>query len=221
MDLIDVPNVVPELREIVEAFMEITQNTHMLNLGSGEFKKEGYINVDNDSISEPEVRHNLDVFPYPFPDNYFSVIEADHVLEHLNHPFEVMKELYRISADGGTIRLRVPHFSRGFTHCDHKRGFDITFPYYFNPEFRPGYQKVPLTLVRMRLKWFAQPYLKKDFLPTPVYFFGLLIGKIFDFFANLSPWICSRLWCYWVGGFEEIEFVFKVKKILPIMDGRN
>ncbi len=183
-----------------------------LNLGSGEFLKDGFVNVDYYSISRPDVVHNLDQFPYPFHDNYFELVEADHVLEHLTEPFAVMRELHRICAPGATIHIRVPHFSRGFTHAEHKHGFDVTFPYYFNPAFGLGYQRAPLELIKMRLRWFAQPYLKKSVLPAMLFFAAQTVGSMIDFFANLSPWFCSRLWGYWVGGFEEIEFVFRVSK---------
>lgn len=186
--------------------------SHKLNLGSGEFPKDGFVNVDFYSVSNPDVFHDLNQFPYPFDDNYFELVEADHVLEHLLDPFTVMGELRRICMPGATIHIRVPHFSRGFTHADHKRGFDVTFPYYFNPSFRGGFQRIPLELVKMRLRWFAQPDLKKSLLPGPLFTLGKGIGAIIDLFANLSPWLCSRLWCYWVGGFEEIEFVFRVDK---------
>lgn len=192
--------------------MNIALQSRKLNLGSGEFQKEGFINVDYYSISNPDVSHDLNQFPYPFEDNCFDLVEADHVLEHLMDPFKVMGELRRICAPGAIIHVRVPHFSRGFTHADHKHGFDITFPYYFNPTFRPGYQGIPLELVRMRFRWFAQPYLKKMMLSKPLFILGHGIGTIIDFFANLSPWLCSHLWCYWVGGFEEVEFVFRVNK---------
>lgn len=183
-----------------------------LNLGCGEFKKEGYVNVDFFSMSEPDVSHNLNEFPYPFSRDQFSLIEADHLIEHLEDPFLVMKELFRIAKDGALIKVKVPHFSRGFTHAQHNRGFDVTFPYYFNPSFGPGYQGTPLELDMMRLRWFSQPYLKKFVLPKTQYHVANLLGKVIDLFANLSPNICSRIWCFWVGGFEEIEFRFKVNK---------
>jgi len=183
-----------------------------LNLGSGEFRKEGFINVDYYSISTPDISHDLNQFPYPFEDDYFELIEADHVLEHLTDPFKTMRELRRICTSGAIIHLRVPHFSRGFTHGDHKRGFDVTFPYYFNPKFIPGYQNITLELISMRFRWFAQPYVKKDLFPAAIIFLAQSAGIVIDFFANLSPLLCSRLWCYWVGGFEEIEFVFRVVK---------
>lgn len=192
--------------------MSTLSQSRKLNLGSGEFLKDGFVNVDYYSISSPDIVHDLSEFPYPFDDNYFELVEADHVLEHLAEPFEVMRELYRICVSGAIIHIRVPHFSRGFTHAEHKRGFDVTFPYYFNPALHLGYQRVPLELVKMRLRWSAQPYLKKSILPAILFYLVQIVGSIIDFFANLSPWLCSRLWCYWVGGFEEIEFVFQVKK---------
>ena len=192
--------------------MENVRSSHKLNLGCGEFPKTGFVNVDFFSNSKPDVSHDLNQIPYPFEDDYFELIEADHLLEHLTDPFGVMGELRRICAPQGLIHIRVPHFSRGFTHADHKRGFDVTFPYYFNPKFLPGYQRIPLELVKMRLTWFAQPYMKKSVLPAPLVLLGQIAGMVIDFFANLSPWLCSRLWCYWVGGFEEIEFIFRVKK---------
>ena len=35
-----------------------------------------------------------------------------------------------------------------------------------------------------------------------------VVGGVMNFLANLSPLACSRLWCFWVGGFEEIEYHF-------------
>jgi predicted SAM-dependent methyltransferase len=192
--------------------MSILPSSRKLNLGSGEFSKDGFVNVDYYSISNPDISHDLNKFPYPFDDNYFELVEADHILEHLDEPFAVMRELHRICAPGATIHIRVPHFSRGFTHAEHKRGFDVTFPYYFDPTLRLGYQRVSLKLIKMRLRWFAQPYLKKTLLSTPLFILGQTGGAFLDFFANLSPWLCSRLWCFWVGGFEEIEFIFQVDK---------
>lgn len=183
-----------------------------LNLGSGEFPKEGFVNVDYYSRHSPDVIHDLDSFPYPFCDNEFDLVEMDHCLEHLRDPFRVMKEVHRITRPGGIVRIRVPHFSRGFTHADHKRGFDVTFPYYFNPAFSGGYVGPPYKLRKLRLHWFAQPYLKKRVMPRLLYYAGRILGAFIDFWANLSPMIASRIWCFWVGGFEEIFFELEVVK---------
>ena len=183
-----------------------------LNVGSGEFPKEGFVNVDYYSVSKPDVEHDLSKFPYPFADNYFDWVESDHCFEHLPNPFAVMKEIHRIAKNGATLIVRVPHFSRGFTHAEHKAGFDVTFPYYFRKEFIGGYQGIEFLCSSVKLTWFAQPYLKKTVLSKPVFYVALAAGTVIDFFANLSPFMCSRIWCFWVGGFEQIEFKFTVKK---------
>ena len=180
-----------------------------LNVGCGQFKKEGFVNIDGDARVAPDVLVDLEVFPYPFADGQFEWIEADHVLEHLSDPFTVMRELHRILASGGTLVIRVPHFSRALTHADHKRGFDVTFPYYFDPTFKGGFAGVAFALESMRLTWFAQPYLKRTVLSRTSFYVAASAGRVFDLAARLSPFLCSRLWCYWVGGFEQIEFVLR------------
>lgn len=184
-----------------------------LNLGCAGYKKEGYINVDWDSAVHPDIIHDFNKLPYPFTDNYFDVVEADHVLEHLEKVFPTMVEIYRILKPGGRLIVKVPHFSRGFTHAEHAHGFDVTFPLYFNKEFnKSGFCGVEFRLIKIRLKWAA--FLK--LLPHLGYgkatsvILGLM-SDLFSFLANLSPNFCSRIWCFWVGGFEEIEFEF-IKK---------
>lgn len=183
-----------------------------LNLGCGSFYKEGYVNVDFYNTAKTDVIHDLNKFPYPFAENEFEFVEANHVLEHLENPFAVVKEIYRITKAGSNIIIRVPHFSRGFTHADHKRSFDVTFPYYFNPAFIGGYQGIWLKKKSMKMTWFAQPYLKKTVLSPPIYYLAKLMGFFIDSLANISPFLCSRIWCFWVGGFEEIEYHFEVVK---------
>src|SRR5579862_4367521 len=104
-----------------------------LNLGSGMFPKAGFINLDYRSDCGADVVHNLNVFPYPFAENSLTHIEADHLLEHLQQPFAVMREIHRMLEPGGTVTIRVPHFSRGFAHPKHEHGFDVSFPLYFTP----------------------------------------------------------------------------------------
>lgn len=179
-----------------------------LNLGCGHFKKKGYINVDYVKEIKPDILHNLNRLPYPFKKNEFNLIEADHLLEHLNKPFEVMKELHRILKDKGILKIRIPHFSRGFAHPEHRAGFGVNFWNYFNPKFLGGYMGVEFKLKKLRLNWSSQPYLKKKMLPLPIYWILAFLNGIINFFANLSPFFCSRIWCFFVGGFEEIYYEF-------------
>jgi SAM-dependent methyltransferase len=189
----------------------IVTSMRKLNLGCGEDKKEGYVNVDIHDHVKPDVVHDLNIFPYPFQENEFDVIEAFHVLEHLDKPFPVMKELQRILKPSGILHIKVPHFSRGFTHAQHSSGYDVTFPYYFDSGFtKSGYFGVPFELEKLELHWMAFFHLLR---PMGASIFTIsalkLLNVIFSFLANLSPRLCSRIWCFWVGGFEEIEFIFR------------
>jgi SAM-dependent methyltransferase len=181
-----------------------------LNLGAGKIKKPGYINIDWDSAYNPDILHNLNEFPYPFSDNYFDVIEASHVMEHLDRPFEIMKELHRLLKPGGTLLIKVPHFSRGFTHSEHCHGFDVTFPMYFDDKFLgSGYTGVEFRLEKMELHWSAFSYLLSNLGYGKLSLLIILfLNKVISFLANLNMHFCSRIWCFWVGGFEELEFKF-------------
>jgi SAM-dependent methyltransferase len=185
-----------------------------LNLGAGESRKEGFINVDWQPSTHPDVVHDLNAFPYPFEDGTFDEIEAFHVIEHLDRPFDVMRELHRILKPGGLLHVKVPHFSRGFTHAEHAHGFDITFPLYFNKNFTSsGYFGVEFDLISMRLNWLAFQHLFKYMGYGPV-LRGLLafFNAVITFVANVSPAFASRIWCFWVGGFDELDFRFSRPK---------
>jgi hypothetical protein len=82
-----------------------------LNLGCGQNKKPGYVNVDK--FGEPDVRHDLEKFPWPWPEDSFEEVVANHVLEHLGRDPDVfigvMKEIYRVCRGGAFVRIAVPH----------------------------------------------------------------------------------------------------------------
>jgi hypothetical protein len=82
-----------------------------LNLGCGLNRRDGYVNVDREG--EPDVRHDLEVVPWPWPDDSASEVVLFHVLEHLGRDASVylaiMKELYRVCQDGARVWVVVPH----------------------------------------------------------------------------------------------------------------
>lgn len=192
--------------------MDHSRNTPLkINLGSSGFNEPGYINVDIRSAIKPDVIHDLNVFPYPFKGDSADDIRLVHVLEHLEKPFLVMQELHRILKPGGTLYIAVPHFSRGFTHAEHTHGFDVSFPYYFTMRFPEQFYGAEYELVSLRLNWISQitmRYLPKLGFGIVTRFLLNVLHVVFTALANLSPMACSRLWCFWVGGFEEIEFNF-------------
>jgi SAM-dependent methyltransferase len=180
-----------------------------LNLGSGKFPKKHFVNLDIDPNSHADIIHDLEEFPWPLPSEHFELIEMDHILEHLSDLRKTFIELSRILAPNGILILRVPHFSRGFTHWDHKHGFDVSFPFYFQNNISGHFSNVSLRPVGTRVIWFGQHKFKKEYLSKFSYWTGKTLGYIFNFIGNLNHFFTSKLFCYWVGGYDEIEFVFK------------
>ena len=95
-----------------------------LNLGCGRNLKEGFTNVD--VSGKPDVKYDLDKYPYPFKANSVDFILAAHVLEHLDKPLTFLKECQRILKKGGRMEIRVPHvsaFGGSFGTMEHKSFF--------------------------------------------------------------------------------------------------
>ena len=182
-----------------------------LNLGAGFHPKVGYLNTDSDPRTNCDSIFDLEVFPWPLPSNHFNKIELSHVLEHLTKTEEVLKEISRVCAPGGTVEIRVPHASRGFTHWDHKRGFDVSFPLYFRPDMSGGFTDIPLKHLKTRLTWFAQPHYKKQFMGPVTYFVGRIAGYFFDLIGNVNHFFTSRILCFYVGGYDEVMFLLQKK----------
>jgi hypothetical protein len=84
-----------------------------LNLGCGDKKIEGWVNVDLFPACNPDMVVNLEHFPYPWKDNSIDEILLQHVLEHLGQLTDVylkiIQELYRICKNGTIVHIQVPH----------------------------------------------------------------------------------------------------------------
>lgn len=82
-----------------------------LNLGCSTNLREGYLNVDK--FGEPELRHDLKEFPWPWEDRSVFEIFLNHVLEHLgqttNIYLGIIKEMCRVMIPEGHIFIVVPH----------------------------------------------------------------------------------------------------------------
>ena len=129
-----------------------------LNLGSGSKNKDGYLNLDKYETFKPDIVHDLEKFPYPFKDNSVTDILMSHVLEHLgqnpNIFNNIIKELYRICANGALIDIRVPHPRHDDFLSDptHVRPINIMTLHLYNKEKnlkweKEGVANTPLALI--------------------------------------------------------------------------
>lgn len=75
------------------------------------------VTMDMSAHVDPDVIHNLDVFPYPFDDCEFDEIHAYEVLEHcgsqgdFRYFFKQFREFYRILKPGGTMMITSPNWN--------------------------------------------------------------------------------------------------------------
>lgn len=91
------------------AALKLDTNSRGLNLhlGAGPTRIDGFVNID---IQGAPLNLNL-AWGLPFADGSVARIYVSHMLEHLFYPTDVttfLRELYRVLAPGGRLRLAVP-----------------------------------------------------------------------------------------------------------------
>ncbi len=167
-----------------------------LNLGCGFDYKEGYINCDIRGVKADKY-FDLNKFPYPFKDNSIDKVLISHVLEHLNEPVNILKEIYRICKNNAIVKIQVPYFSSesAFSDIEHKHFFSYTTFDAIDSDNpihnrNPFYEKCDFKIVKKRLNWRKQ-----------LFFFNVF---------NLFPRIYQELFCWWFPA-KELEVVL-VKK---------
>lgn len=84
-----------------------------LNLGCGNRKMPGFVNVDCVDVCQPDLVVNLEAAPWPWQDDSVDEIKLIHVLEHLGQQTDcflaIVKEMWRVCCDGASIQIVVPH----------------------------------------------------------------------------------------------------------------
>jgi predicted SAM-dependent methyltransferase len=113
----------------------------ILDLGCGLRKATGAIGCDMVSLPGVDVVHDLNSFPYPFPDEEFDLVIARHSLQHLDRIVPVMEELHRILRIGGELKIYVPHYASDNFNTDptHKTHFGYRSMNYFSDNIRFHY----------------------------------------------------------------------------------
>lgn len=90
----------------------------ILNVGCGTVPQPGCVNVDIVDYPGVDVVHNLDVVPWPFPDDHFDQVRAHHVFEHLHNPIGFMVQAHRVLRTGGLLHIAVPDWQSKNAYTD-------------------------------------------------------------------------------------------------------
>ena len=172
-----------------------------LNLGCGYKKLTWYVNLDLLELDWVDVVHNMEEFPYPFDDNAFDEIFAEHNFEHINDLEHLMREIYRIWKNWALLKVEVPYYTCNSAFADptHKRFFTYRTMNYFCNHFY--FNDLNFELVDVRIHFFSNKwFLKSDWL-----------NIIFDFLINLFPNIYERFFA-WIFPSSEIHYLLRIKK---------
>lgn len=119
------------------------KNGIMLDLGCGENKNPRFVGIDKRDLPGVDIVHDLEIFPWPLPDECCLSIVASHLVEHIKPwlTIDFFNEIWRIMKPDGKLAISTPYAgSIGFwqdpTHCN---GFIPATFQYFDPDF-PLYQ---------------------------------------------------------------------------------
>ena len=173
------------------------QRAAVLNLGCGRKRREGAVNVDCTARTSPDVVHDLDVRPWPFPDNAFGEVFAFDVVEHLADVVATMEELHRVCRDGARVEITVPHFSSGnaFTDPTHRHFFSrFSFDYFEDSHEFGFYSAATFRVVRAHVIFERGP-----------------LNRIVARLANRYPRAYERRWA-WIFPAWFISFELRVVK---------
>ncbi len=189
----------------------------ILNLGCGATKIPNSIGVDSVALDGfVDLVHDLNVEPYPFEDNYADEIHFYHVLEHLQQPLKKLEEIHRILKPGGILYMRIPHFSSmgAFSDLTHIKPFGYTsFDCFEKDKYHHFYTKAIFEIKKKRIKYFGlypNSGVYAKYIHANQCFWAVKpLVRLINFFIDLSPTFFERVWCYWVGGANEIEIIME------------
>jgi ubiquinone/menaquinone biosynthesis C-methylase UbiE len=92
-----------------------------MNLEIGGFQRDGWVTMN---AEKADIKHDLNKFPYPMKKSSVDKILMLHTLEHLDDPFKVMQEIYRIAKPDAVVTIEVPYWkSDQYTNPVHKHCF--------------------------------------------------------------------------------------------------
>jgi SAM-dependent methyltransferase len=153
----------------VNSVSDTTRPARILDIGCGANKVSGAVGMDINPRTAADVIHDLDDLPYPFETDAFDEVIGRHVIEHVRDPMGVMREIHRITRNGGIVRLIAPHwtnpdFATDLTHRNHLNSYsfrnltedDAVFSFYTDARFR---QRPPRVTVLNVWKWTGLEFL--------------------------------------------------------------
>lgn len=168
-----------------------------LNLGCGKKHFPDHVNLDLVPAVNPDVVHDLDCYPYPFPDSRFDEIVVYDVIEHIGDVPSFMREIWRLAKPGAKVQITTPHFSASNSYTDptHRRHL--------------GYFSLDYFTAGHALNFYGSDGFKVDH--RVMYFYPTIGNKVVHRLANRWPRIYEQRWT-WIFPAWYLSFSLTVAK---------
>ena len=113
----------------------------LLDLGCGTAKHPEAFGIDAVELEGVDLVYDLNKIPYPFKNNQFEKVIMNDILEHLDKPIDILREVYRILKPKGTVEIRVLYWNHKYNYSDpqHKHAFTEIYFEFFCGKRRPYY----------------------------------------------------------------------------------
>jgi len=125
-----------------------------LNIGCGNKKYEGYINVDINPRCKPDKIVDMER-RLPFKSNTFDEVIAEHIIEHISDTEKIMREIWRVCKNNAIVKITVPHYKTEAAFADptHKKFFaEGTFEYFTKNRGTSYYFDFEYEIVSMKIE---------------------------------------------------------------------
>lgn len=164
-------------------------NVGVIDVGCGnDVDSRADTTLDINERVDPDIVHDIDQQPWPIKDDAAEGIVARHIIEHLEDPVSVIKEMTRIVMPDGWIEIRMPFGGGWFKDPTHRQFWMYSTPEYLadNPEFEWDYYfDLPLELENREFTraWLMAPGVSK-------------LSPLFRLAANRWPgdWVTITPW---------------------------
>lgn len=111
-----------------------------LNLGCGNRKMEGFINIDSRESVKPDILWDLENrLPFDIKSDSVTGVYASHIFEHIRNFIPLMEDIYRICKNNAKVHAIVPIYTstHAFSDPTHVRYFGTyTFQYFSKGKFK-------------------------------------------------------------------------------------
>lgn len=77
--------------------------------------------VNLDLIAAADIKHDLNVTPWPLDNDSVDAVYSSHCIEHVDNPYVFLNEVARICVIGAPVEIRCPAVASDMAHLHHHR----------------------------------------------------------------------------------------------------